>query len=113
MSKTASLDDLLTEMFGVEDVEIPGKGVVQVRPLSRAQVLAIQGQELPAAELEQRLLSQALVSPKVTAAQVKAWQEKSPAGEIEPVAEAVMRLSGMKADSAKEAVKTFRDEPGA
>ncbi len=104
-----SKEDLLAERFGVVDVEIPGVGTVQVRPLSRAEALAVQGVELHPAVLEQRLLSAAMVSPKLTESEVRTWQENSPAGELEPVADRILVLSGMKQESAKEAVKTFRD----
>jgi hypothetical protein len=103
-------DALLAERFGVEDVEIPGVGTVQVRPLSRAEALEIQGVELPAAVMEQRLISKAMVSPKLSEEDVATWQRNSAAGEMEPIGEAIMRLSGMKPESAKDAVKTFRDE---
>lgn len=59
---------------------------------------------------EQRMLSQALVRPKMSATQVKAWQKSSPAGEIDAVVRSVMALSGMLPDSAKEAYKSVRDE---
>lgn len=102
---------LLARRFGVHDVEIPGVGTVQVRPLSRAEALELQGTELPTAVMERQLLAKALVSPALTEDEVRIWQENSPAGELDPVGDAVLTLSGMKKESAKEAVKTFRDEP--
>lgn len=101
---------LLAKRFGVHDVEVKGVGIVQVRPLSRAEALELQGVELPVAEIERRLLAKALVSPKLTEDEVGRWQANSPADEIEPVANEIARLSGMVSEAAKEAVKTFRDE---
>lgn len=111
MTEILSKEALLARRFGVVDVPVDGVGTVQVRPLSRAEALELQGVEMPVAEMERRLLSKALVSPKLTEDDVRAWQENSPAGEIEPIANEIARLSGMVPDSAKEAVKTFRNEP--
>lgn len=101
--------DLLKKRFGVEDVEIPGVGMVQVRPLSRAEALALQGVELGVEEMERRLLALAVVSPQLTGDEVGEWQANSPAGELEPVVRAITRLSGMEQSAVKEAVKQFRD----
>jgi hypothetical protein len=105
-----SKEALLARRFGVHDLEVEGVGVVQVRPLSRAEALEVQGVEMPVAVMEQKLISKAMVSPKLTEDDVRVWQENSPAGELEPVGDKIMILSGMKKESAKEAVKTFRDE---
>lgn len=106
---TMSKADLLAKRaFGVEDVEIPGVGAVKVRPLSRSEALEIQGVELSVAEMEQRLVAIAMVEPKLTEAEVAQWQANSPAGELQPVAQAVARLSGMEQSAPKEAVKQFR-----
>lgn len=100
--------DLLKKRFGVEDVEIPGVGTVQVRPLSRSEALALQGVEMDVATVERKLLALALVSPQLTEGDVAEWQESSPAGELEPVVRAITRLSGMEQSAVKEAVKQFR-----
>lgn len=105
-----SKEALLARRFGVHDVEVKGVGAVQVRPLSRAEALALQGQDMSDAEMERRLLAKALVSPQLTEAEVATWQENSPAGEIQDIADEIARLSGMTKEAAKEAVKTFRDE---
>lgn len=92
---------LLAQKFGVEDVEVPGVGTVQVRPLSRAEAHELRGKEMAEVEMEIRLLSLALVEPKLTADDVKAWQAVAPAGQIDPVIKAIMRLSGMEKQAAK------------
>jgi len=101
--------DLLKKRFGVEEVEIEGVGTVKVRPLTRAEALELQGREMGVAEMERCLVSLALVEPKLTEDEVATWQENSPAGELQPVAAAIVRLSGMEQTAAKEAVKQFRD----
>lgn len=109
MSTTAvSKADLLKKRFGVEDVEVPGVGIVKVRPLSRTEALKIQGVEMPYDEMERKLLAAALVEPQLTEDEVATWQDNSPAGELQPVAQAIARLSGLEQSSPKEAVKRFR-----
>ncbi|MDN5749866.1 MAG: hypothetical protein L0H64_15320 [Pseudonocardia sp.] len=104
--------DLLARRFGVEDIEIPEVGTVKVRPLSRAEALNLQGKEMTVEEMERHLLSLALVEPNLTYDEVAQWQQNSPAGEIEPVADAIVRLSGMNKAAAKEAVQRFRGQHG-
>lgn len=105
---TIEKSKLLEAMFGIEEVELQRGGSVKVRGLSRAEALTIKGKEMPQDEMEQKLLSAALVEPKLTEAEVKTWQESSPAGEIEDVTAAIMRLSGMEKAAAKAAYKEFR-----
>ena len=106
---TVSKEDLLKRRFGVEPVEIPGVGTVEVRPLSRAEVLAVQGADLSAAETERRFLSKAMVSPSLTEDEVATWQENSSAGSFDVVTDAIERLSGLKKNSAAEAMKSVPD----
>lgn len=105
---TVSKEDLLKARFGVEEVEIPGVGTVKVRALSRAQALTLRDKEMSVAEVEQKLLAWALVEPEVTIEDVKAWQENSPAGELQPITAAITRLSGMETSAPKEAMRKFR-----
>ena len=92
---------LLAERFGVVDVELEGVGTVQVRPLSRAEAHAVRGTEMTEQEVEVRLLAAAMVSPKLTEDEVKVWQANSPAGELHPVCQTILRISGMEQQSAK------------
>lgn len=104
---TISKEDLIKTRFGVEDVEIPGVGTVKVRPLTRGEALQLQGVEMDVVEMEQKLLSRAMVEPKLTEAEVKEWQDNSAAGEIQVITEAIIRLSGMEQYAAREAMKRF------
>jgi hypothetical protein len=112
---TLSKADLLKDMFGTEEVEVPGRGgTVRVRPLSRHEALSMQGVEMDAAVQERKLLALALVEPKLSERDVEAWQKAAPAGELEPITQAIVRMSGLEQRATvNEAVKTFRDEPGA
>lgn len=90
-----------------EDVELEGLGTFRYRALSRAEVLSMRGKEVQFADMERDLLSAALVDPALTPDEVRQWQEASPAGELEPLTNAIMRLSGLAAESAKDVVKRF------
>lgn len=104
-----SKEELLTASFGVEVVEIPGRGAVKVRALTRGQALEVQGKEMDVAEMERKLVAWAMVEPQLTEADVKAWQDNSAAGELQVVTEAIIRLSGMEKHADKAAVRTFRE----
>jgi hypothetical protein len=95
-----------------DDVEVTGLGLVRVRGLSRDEALSLRG-IAGRAESERALLAFAMVSPRLTPAQVARWQAASPAGEMEPVTDKVAELSGMLDDSAKQAVKDFEANPEA
>lgn len=94
--------------FAEQDVEIPGRGTVRVRAMSRADVLEIRDEELPVAEMERKLVSAAMVEPELTEDEVRRWQEASTAGELEPITEVIMQLSGLEQDAPKRAMKKFR-----
>lgn len=102
-------EDLLKSSFGQEEVEIPGKGTVTVRSLTRGQALQVQGVEMDAAEMERKLVALAMVDPSLSEDEVKVWQDTSPAGELQPVVEAIVRLSGLEQHAMKETVRKFRD----
>lgn len=99
---------LLTKRFGVEDVEVPGVGTVQVRALTRAEALSVQGVEMDAEVLEQKLIAMAMVDPQLTEPEVKEWQGCATAGEIQIIVEAIVRISGMEGYTAKAAYANFR-----
>lgn len=105
---TVSKQDLLKSRFGITDVEIPDLGTVKIRALSRGEALKIQGVEKDTAEMEQWLVSLAMVEPKMTAAEVKEWQDNSPAGELQVVTEAIIKSSGMEEHVVKETMKRFQ-----
>jgi len=104
-----TVQDLSTPRLDQLEVDIPGQGTVLVRALSRSQALSVKDKELDAGELDRRLLAMALVDPPMTKAEVRAWQEASPAGELEVVVAAVVKLSGMEVASAKQAGDDFRE----
>ena len=95
--------------FGITAIPIPGMGVIKVRPLSRAEAMAVYDQELSAAQMEQVLLSKACVEPTFTPGEVAAWQECDGAGgNILAVVNTILELSGMQVGAGKAAYKRFR-----
>lgn len=100
---------LLTARLAERDVAIEGVGTVRIRALTRAQALSVRNVELERAELERRLLSWAMVDPELSEDEARAWQEASPAGELEVVTDAIAELSGMVETAPKEAMRTFRE----
>lgn len=95
--------------LGTETVQIEGVGEVVVRGMSRAEALSLQKLgDLDAAEMERHLVSMAMVEPALTEDEVRQWQEAAPAGELEPVSEAIQRLSGLAVKQVKEEMKRFR-----
>lgn len=99
------LAKLTTPRLPTEDVPIDGVGTVTVRGLSREEMLGIEpGQGL--LPTERRMLAAAMVDPPMTLEQVEAWQKASPAAELSHVIDTVNRLSGVAANSAREAYKS-------
>lgn len=94
-------------------VEIPGKGSVRVRALTRGEVLRFEQATNNNAYAERKAIAAALVEPRMTEDEVKAWQNRSVAGDIKVVANAIAELSGLSGRPDKEAYKSFRDEPDA
>lgn len=95
------------------EVEIPGKGTVRVRALTRAEALSMQHVEGGVQAIERRMLALAMVDPELTEAEVGQWQKASVAGEMEPVGVKIQELSGMTEGAAKEAYKAFDENPDA
>lgn len=91
-----------------DSYEIPGVGTVRFRALTRGEALEVVGKELPYDEMERRLLSMAMVDPKLTEDEVRQWQAASPAGELEPICSAIQALSGLEEAAAKGAYQRFR-----
>lgn len=94
-----------------DEVEVPGLGTVRVRGLSRAEATMIESAGTTEAK-ERKILAFGMVDPALTEAEVGRWMKAAPAGEIQPVSTRIAELSGMLDDSAKAAVKSFREDTG-
>lgn len=117
MDEASAVDALLTVDLPEEAYTISRQGteiVLTLRGLTHDEALALQEyskkDDVTNAAYEQRMLSQALLWPKMTAGQIRAWQKSSAAGEINAVVKIVMRLSGMEEDTAKSAYKSVSAE---
>lgn len=95
---------LLAQRFGVRDYEVPGLGIIRVRPLTRAEALAVVGKKLDQDVMEQQLLSKAVVEPKLTESDIRTWQANSPAGELGDLVLFVQQISGLAEGAAKSGV---------
>jgi hypothetical protein len=86
--------------------------IVRVRGMSRAEALDLEKiAESGTLLLERRMLALCLVHPRMTEADVRQWQERSPAGELENVTDAINALSGGSEDAAKEFYRRFEADP--
>lgn len=95
--------------FGIKSIPIPGLGVIKIRPISRAQAMALYEQEMPAAEMEQSVLVAGCVEPTFTMAEAAAWQAHDGAGgNILTVVMAILDASGMEVGAGKAAYRRFR-----
>lgn len=114
MGDYLSTEQLHKSALPEEDVDIPGKGKVRVRALTRIEAMSCQqvkdgpGQT---AAIERKMLALAMVAPEMTEAAVGQWQKSSAAGEMDTISNKVAELSGMTEGAAKEAYKEFDANP--
>lgn len=114
-------DALLKARIEQDDVEIAGVGTVRIRGLSRDEVIAMRKAtdnehtlDGPRAlVIERKMLALAMVDPVLTEDEVKQWQKNAPSGELEPLVAKLQELCGMAPTSEKDAMRSFRGQPGA
>lgn len=111
---TLSKEQLLTPSVPTEKVELPGKGEVLVRALTRGQVHANseardKGKKSNK-EIEAQTIVWGLVEPELDINDVKAWMDSSSTDEVNRVVSAIMELSGFDEEKQKEAAKSLRAE---
>lgn len=93
-----------------EDVEIPGRGTVRVRTISRAEMHSINLKcKGNPAEVEWRSIAAGMVDPELSYDEVREWSKAASPGEIQLVMRAIIDLSGLKDGADKEAYQQFRD----
>jgi len=94
VDKEALLADRVTQRTA--EVEIEGVGTITIRSLSRHEMIEA-GRRFEGDTLgwERYTLSRAMVDPQMGEHDVAAWQKASPPGEINVVAMAVNKLSGI------------------
>lgn len=96
-----------------EEVEIPGVGTVTVRGLSRAESLLVGKAEGDPTITERTMLRFGLVDPVLTEAEIRDWLKIAPNSHVDPISNAIARLSGMLEGADKTAYKSDGGGPGA
>lgn len=112
--KYATFEELTAEgQLEGEDYTIEQTGqVVRIRALSRGEVLMAQRlQDEGVAAMEAKMLSFAMVEPRMTVAKAKRWQDTTPAGRLEGLTRRVRDISGMGLLAEREAYERFRGGP--
>jgi hypothetical protein len=112
--EVAIAKDALTKRRAPSDddvvpVEVEGVGTVMIRPLSRKEAHSFRGREIDSEILERKLLAIAMVDPKMSEKDVAEWQANSKAGEIQPVMDKIVEISGMERAAGKRAYADFRE----
>lgn len=97
----ATFDDLTIVDLPEEDYLLPSGKLLRIRALTRAESIRASKLEGDRAKQEQALLSMAVLRPKMTPDQVARWQASKAFMEVERVARAINKLSGVGADAAK------------
>lgn len=99
-------DQILARKAGHEQVPL-GTGFVVVRGMTRKEAhrsRECDGEE----EAEIFGVATCLVDPKMSIEDVRAWFEGDASGEVQPIVERILQLSGMMEGQGKEATKSVR-----
>ena len=91
-------NQLFIGAFEEEDVELPGKGTVRIRALSRAEMQTLMkngtnGREPTGLEVERKMVVLGMVDPEINMDDAKLWSQKATPGEWNKVCKAITRLS--------------------
>lgn len=105
-----SKEQLLKAALTEAEVEIPGRGTVRVRSLSRAEALRVTAAD--PLEAEVIALVGGLVEPALTEDEVRQLLDATGADELQPVINEIMRLSGM-GEGAQKSGRAGPDDRGA
>jgi hypothetical protein len=99
-------EQILNRKIGRDTVPLAdGSGEVVIRALTRNEALQVRDQE-STADRDNLVLHLGLVEPALTLEDVAAWADSDSAGVLADLSERIGRLSGMMADSGKEAYKS-------
>ncbi len=90
---------------------VPGVGEVEVRGLSRAEVIQMQtcGN---VDEMEVKTLAFGMVDPSLTEDEIRQWRSTKGSDEVRPVSDKILELSGMLPDQQTDKERSFRAESG-
>lgn len=105
----ATADDLFVVDLPEEDYSLPSGKSLRIRGLTRAEMMRAGKLEDNRPRQEQYLLSTAVLVPRLTEQDVARWQRAKVFMEVEKVARAINRLSGVES---KDAAKSDLHEDG-
>ncbi len=108
VDKAALLDS--ARVLPRDTVEVPGVGEVEVRGLSRAEVIQMQTAG-SVDEMEVKTIAFGMVDPQLTEEEVRQWRSTKESVEVRPVSDRILELSGMAPDQQTEKERSFRPEP--
>jgi hypothetical protein len=92
-------EDLFKPLLLEEEFEIPGRGKVTIRPMTREELHRLRNQD--SGDSERNTLAACIVNPRLTVGEVRLWQEAAPAGEISPIIKRIMEISGLGEEAGK------------
>lgn len=104
---------LINPHLKTDEVEVPGVGTIVIRELSRWEMVDVQGLEDNRQQQDTRAVAYAMVDPEMAEHEVMAWRKAGGNGEIEAVARAINRLSGIGKDAQKSGVADAGAQPRA
>ena len=105
----ASKDDLFTTGMEEEDFVLPDGKKVRIRSLTRQEAHELSSCK-DTAMSEQIGLSGGLVQPKITRKEAETWMLNAGSGYLQPLIQAIQKLSGMAEGADKEAFQEVRPE---
>ncbi len=97
--------ELLKSRLNTAEIDVPGVGTIQVRGLSRSEVLDL-GNVDGVLLVERKTLFYGLVDPKLTEDEVAEWQSLTTGSELNPIVETIIELSGLGSGAVKTAYKS-------
>lgn len=117
MTEYASPEALIKVAVGEEDLILPSGALVRVRGLSRGEVFMMQkakqdGGIKDEAAWERRMVSRALLAPKLTEEQVGEWQHGPAGGDLEELTQKIKDLSKLGEGAEKSGVPGAGDDAG-
>lgn len=118
MTEYASPEALIKVAVDEEDLVLPSGALVRVRGLSRGEVFMLQkckadGGIKDEAGWERRMVSLALLAPKLTEDQVGNWQDGPAGGDLEELTLKIKELSKLGEGADKSGVPGAGDDSGA
>ena len=105
-------EQILARKTGKGIATLPDGSTVAIRGLTRDEVMEFNESGRPARERDNYVVSTGMTGPKLSEEDVAAWGASGNAGDLVVVSAEIAALSGLLDKSAKEAMQTFRDEPG-